>query len=544
MAVATLVALAALLGRRFLRRPPHAPRTAEDLLTPLLIGLVILLALLAEAAHLAAELARGGLPEDLRASRPVASTLAAPLAGLDGLLPLADLADGLSWGHSLLAWAFVASLGWTKLRHVLLGPTNIFFRRLTPPSLPLLDLESGQLGLAKLQDLTWKQLLDLDACTRCGMCLQACPALATGKPLQPREVIQGLQRGLPKIGRSGELPATSIFDLVSPEAAWACVACYACEDACPVLVEIPDKLLGMRRNLAMGRQEMPERVQGVLHSLEVRGHPFPGLQASTRTAWAAGLGVKTLAEAPDAEYLLWVGCAGALVESNVPATRALVRLLQRAGVSFAILGDEEVCTGDPARRLGAEHLFLLLAEQNRATFERYGVKKVIARCAHCFNSLRNDYAQLGLELEVVHHTELLAELLAAGRLPPMAATARRVTYHDPCYLSRANGVFEPPRKALRSVPGLAVVEMGRNRAGSFCCGGGGGHALTGDDGPRKINHKRAAQALATQPDVIAVGCPYCYQMLGDGLGALDARQVAVRDVAEVLADALEDGPPG
>ncbi|MCC7106918.1 MAG: 4Fe-4S dicluster domain-containing protein [Chloroflexi bacterium] len=549
VALVALIGLVALFIRRWVRRPVYAPRTLDDFVIPVFLAAIIKAALLSEAAKVAITLSvigPGAVFAGVAADRPVAA-LIAPLfvgLGLRGPEALGSTAQGLSWLHSILAWGFVGYMGWTKMRHPVLAVMNIYRRRTTPPYLPPLDMESEKFGLATLQDLSWKQLLDVDTCTRCGMCVEVCPAQATGKPLSPRQVIQGLRHGLPKTGWNAKVPAMSVFDLVSPDAAWACVTCYACEAACPVLIEIPEKLLGMRRNLVMVKQEMPERVQDVLHSLEVRGHPFPGLQAGTRTAWADGLNIPTLAEKPDAEYLLWVGCAGALVEANVTATQSLARLLQKAGVSFAILGDEEMCTGDPARRLGAEHFFLMFGEQNTETLKNYNIKKVIARCAHCFNSLKNDYKQLGLELEVIHHTEVLARLVADGRLTLDGEAAQRITYHDPCYLGRANGVFDEPRAALNGVPGMTLLEMARTKERAFCCGGGGSHSMFGDAGPKKINHARTEQALTTNPEVIAVGCPYCYQMFDDGLGAMEARHVKVKDVAEVLEAALQrERPP-
>jgi Fe-S oxidoreductase len=407
------------------------------------------------------------------------------------------------WSHLAAAFALIAWAPYTKLVHVFFAPLNIYAGPLAPAgaSLKPIDFDrSERLGVNSLSGFTWKDLLDLDACTECGRCTAACPAHRVGKSLSPRDIILGL-RGLlhaqaPAARPGVEVPTgvgapadhgmsagsdaaggSAIIGAVpatSPEALWACTTCAACMEACPVLIAQMPKIVDMRRHLTMEEADLPESLQAVVRSLESRGHPFPGTQAS-RIDWAAGLDIPEASSGANAETILWVGCAGALVDRGQKATRALASLLKRAGVPFAILGREEKCTGDVARRLGHEFLFEQLARDNVATLTRYGVKRIITACPHCLNTLRHEYPRLGGTYEVVHHSELLAQLVADGRLDPApAAPGVAVTYHDPCYLGRQNGILDPPRAVLRHATGTAPVEMAEHGTSSFCCGGGGG----------------------------------------------------------------------
>ena len=423
------------------------------------------------------------------------------------------------WFHLVISLGFLAWIPYTKMMHVIAAPLNIYAANLEPigASLKPVDFESAEpLGAGTLDAFTWKDLLDLDACTECGRCTDVCPAHAVGKTLSPRDIILQL--------RDDAWPAS--------EALWECTTCAACVEACPVFIEQMPKIVDMRRHLVMEEAEFPDSMQAAILSLEKRGHPFSGTTA-TRLDWADGLDVRHVSQARDAEVLLWVGCGGALVERNQRVIRALAQLLDRAGVRFAVLGREEKCSGDPARRIGNEFLFESLARENVAKLTKYEVRKVVTPCPHCFNTFKNEYPRYGGRFEVYHHSEFLAQLVDDGRLRVAAGAATRVAFHDPCYLGRHNGVYDAPRRLLG-----AAVEMPRNRDNSFCCGGGGGMSFIEEPPDKRVNQERAREALATGAGVLAVGCPFCMTMMEDGINARGGG-MRVKDIAEVMLDGLE-----
>ncbi|HXG43051.1 MAG TPA: (Fe-S)-binding protein [Dehalococcoidia bacterium] len=470
------------------------------------------------------------------------------------------LHKSLWWLHLAMATGWVAWVGYGKISHILLGSANIFFRKLSPTGAalagtalaPIADFETAErFGAGYLRDFTWKQLMDVDVCVRCGRCEAHCPAYNTGKELTPMGFLQDIKRYLTEMGprllaarRKGEevpdeRPVAG--DVVSFNTIWDCVTCGACEYQCPLFIEHIPKLMDMRRYLVMEQANMPETAQATLMQLEQRGHPWRGTQL-TRTTWIEELareGVQVPMFDGSQEYLYWVGCTGALQERNVKVTKAIVRLLLQAGVSFGVLGAEETCSGDPARRLGNEYLFQMQAQQNIETFKAKGVKKVIANCPHCFNTIRHEYPQLGGHFQVVHHTQLLAQLVAEGRLQPRTIEELwgfPVTYHDPCYLARHNDIVSEPRQVLQAM-GLETVEMERHRKHTFCCGAGGGHMWVEESKGRRINHTRTAEAVASGARVVAVACPFCLQMFEEGAGSVPeaAKQgIQVLDVAELL----------
>jgi len=450
------------------------------------------------------------------------------------------------WTHLVLVFAFIAWAPYTKMAHVLTSTANIYTARLAPigATLRKIDFEkSEKLGINSLAGFTWKDLLDFDACTECGRCTAVCPANRVGKALSPRDVILDLQRLMHDPRRDFSEPFIGATPALSPEPFWECTTCGACVEACPVSIEQMPKIIDARRFLVMEDAEFPETMQQALTSVETRGHPFRGT-AFSRVDWAQGLNITTMADAKDAEVLLWVGCGGALVERNQKVVRSIAQLLEKAGVKFAILGREEKCTGDPARRIGNEFLFETLAQENIATLDRYQVKKIVTSCPHCFNTFANEYPQFGGRYEVFHHSEFLARLVAEGRLSADMPTDKKVTFHDPCYLGRHNGVYDAPRQLVQISTRSAPVEMEQSRENAFCCGGGGGMSFIDEPPNQRVNQERARQVLETDADIVAVGCPFCMTMLEDGINARKGnRDTKVMDVAELLWQAVERPAP-
>jgi Fe-S oxidoreductase len=361
-------------------------------------------------------------------------------------------------------------------------------------------------------------------------------------------IVEGIKEHLlavgPLLAEGKEAPQDKplINGAISEEAVWDCVTCAACMQECPVMVEHIHPIIDMRRYLVMELSRMPETATNALRSLEARGHPWRGT-AFSRTDWAQGLDVKTMAENPDAEVLLWVGCTAALEERSQGVARAIVKVLKAAGVDFAILGEEEMCTGDPARRLGNEYLFQILAQQNIETLKRYNVKKIVTICPHCFNTLANEYPQFGGDFEVTHYTQFVSQLIQQGRLKPTRRVEAVIAYHDSCYLGRHNEIYEEPRRIASAIPGVRLVEMERSRRRSFCCGAGGGHMFL-EEAPRgvRINHMRTDQFLKTGAGTACTSCPFCLQMFTEGLQAKGvAEQKQARDLLEILAESLEEG---
>ncbi len=451
------------------------------------------------------------------------------------------------YSHLLDFLAFLCYLPYSKHSHVLTVLPQVFTRRLEPTGVlaPIPDFEKAEsFGVGKLQDFTWKQLLDPYTCTECGRCTAACPANLTGKLLSPKHVIVNIRHLMeeqePAVLPWTEKPEqpTPLIEGVGFEPIWDCVTCGACMRECPVFIEHVPTIMDMRRYLVMEQSQMPETAQATLMQIEQRGHPWRGAQL-TRTTWIeemASEGVTVPMFDGSQEYLFWVGCTGALQERNVKVTKALVRLFLQAGVSFGVLGAEEGCSGDPARRLGNEYLYQMQAEQNIETFKAKGVQKIIAACPHCFNTFANEYPAFGGKYQVVHHSTFLAGLVAEGKLRGDGLGDKLVTYHDSCYLARHNDIVGAPRQVIAAT-GARTREMARSGKDTFCCGAGGGHMWVEESRGERINNVRAAEAVATGADLIAVACPFCMQMIESGAGAIpeaEQRGVQVIDVAELL----------
>jgi Fe-S oxidoreductase len=454
------------------------------------------------------------------------------------------------WFHMVFIFGFLAYIPYSaKLFHMISAPLNAFFSDLKPKGVlePIPNFEEAEsFGAAKLQDFTWKQLLDLDACTACGRCQARCPAYNSGKPLSPKEVILDLRNYMHELaaspvagtGGNGAEAREMVGDVIRDETLWACVTCGACVQECPVMIEHIDTIVDMRRHLVMNEARMPETVEQALRSMEQRSHPWRGTPY-TRTSWMEGLDIPVLSEKGGAEYVFWVGCTGALMDRNIKVTQAMATILKAAGVDFAVLGEEEVCTGDPARRLGNEYLFQMLAQRNIETLQQYGVKKILTQCPHCFNTLLNEYPQFGGTFEVIHHTQFVERLLREGKLKLTKPITQTITYHDSCYLGRHNGIYQAPRDILQQIPGVKAVEMEHNRERGLCCGAGGGHAWMDENSPRKVNFMRTEEAVRTKADVIGSACPFCLQMFEDGIRGVHVEEsLAVQDLAEIVVKAL------
>ncbi|MBI3091838.1 MAG: (Fe-S)-binding protein [Candidatus Tectomicrobia bacterium] len=505
----------------------------DDGLSLLFFFVVLTTGFLVEGARVAAtEVARH--PDWARWS-PLGYVTAKTLLALNLSPAAATRLHALAWwGHMVLSMALLAYFGWSKMMHVFISSANVFLRSYKPPgafrSIP--DIETAEtFGAGRVEDFTWKQLLDLDACTRCDRCSDNCPATVTGKVLNPKQLILDLQAHLHSPRRQEE---RMVGGVIQDEVLWECRVCGACEEQCPVFIEHLGKISEMRRNLVFVEGRMPETVEATLQCLETRAHPWRGTQF-TRTSWMEGMDIPLLAEGARPEYLFWVGCTGALVERNQKITQAFARLLRASGTSFACLGEEEVCTGDPARRLGNEYTFQTLLRQNIETLKGYNVKKLVTACPHCFNTWKNEAPEFGGSFEALHHTQLIERFIQEGRLRLDRDALGPVTYHDPCNLGRYNGIYEQPRAILRALSGK-VVEMRRSRRGALCCGAGGGHAWMDEQVGQKINVTRLEEALDTKAPTLAAACPFCIQMFEEAVAAKRAQeQIAPLDVAEIVA---------
>jgi Fe-S oxidoreductase len=501
---------------------------------------------------------------------------------LEAVFVLAQLAVVLGFG------VFVT---YSKHLHIALAPLNVLFSR-RPNALgalepmrsngKVLDFEEADpdtdvFGLGKIEDFTWKGLLDMATCTECGRCQSQCPAWATGKPLSPKQVILDLRdhafaKAPYLLATSDEerakLPAsvlaeaerplvggTDVNGVIDPDVIWSCTNCGACVEECPVDIEHIDHIDGMRRHQVLIESAFPAEASTLLKNLENKGNPW-GMGGAKRADWITecdfDIPVVDGTIGDDIEYLFWVGCAGALEDRAKKTTKAIAELLQVAGVKFAVLGPAETCTGDPARRMGNEFVYSMLAQQNVETLNEAGLaapgKTIVASCPHCFNTISNEYPQLGGNYEVIHHTQLLAKLVAAGKLKPVTSVEEKITYHDPCFLGRHNKVYTPPREIIDAVPGTQAEEMHRCKSRGFCCGAGGARMWMEERIGKRINTERIDEALALNPDTVSTACPYCLVMLGDAVAAKKSsgeakESLEVIDVAQLLARSVVLGRP-
>ena len=493
------------------------------------------------------------------AVRPVSSLVA-------GIIPTSSahtIFEVFFWAHMLLVFGFMNYLPYSKHLHVLTSLPNTFLGNLSyPNSLKPINFEEEgveKFGATDIEDFTWKTLLDGYTCTHCGRCTSVCPANQTGKILDPRAIIVAIhdrtmdKAPLVQKQQAGQelsadeqaiLDKKLIGDYIPVEALWQCTTCGACQQECPVMIEHVPAIVEMRRSLVLMEANFPPEVQPAYGNMENNYTPW-AFSSSERADWTEDTGVKTVADNPDFDVLFWVGCAGSYDERAKRVTRSFAELMQIAGVNFSILGTEERCSGDPARRSGNEYLADTLVKMNVETMNGYKVKKIVTTCPHCLNTLKNDYPQFGGTYEVLHHTQFIQDLTASGKLNVKKANGslskEAVAYHDSCYLGRYNNEYDAPRTTLLNVPGLNVVEVPRNKDKGFCCGAGGGRMFMEEHDGKRVNVERTEELMATGAQTIAVNCPFCMTMMTDGVKSADkAEEVKIRDVSEILLDSLKN----
>ncbi len=483
------------------------------------------------------------------AVRPISLPLSQAIFGLDNQ-SASSWYEIFWWAHIVLVFGFLNYLPYSKHLHVITSIPNTFFANLPEKRnvLKPLNLEDENIevfGAADIEHLSWKQILDGYSCTECGRCTAACPAATVGKSLSPRKIIVDIRKRteekgpLLAEGKTDEeiFGKTLVHDYITDKELWQCTTCAACVQECPVMIEHLDSISDLRRNLVLTESQFPSNLNSVFKSIETNFTPWAFNQAD-RANWAEGLNIKTMAEDSNGEILFWVGCAGSFDNRYKKVTQSFAKLMQKAGVNFRILGTEEKCNGDTARRLGNEYLAQMMMQENIETLNNYNVKKIVTACPHCFHSLGNEYKQFGGNFEVMHHTQMIDELLSKNKIKLKDTSETKkinVTYHDSCYLGRYNDVYEPPRESLTKVDSLNLIEMDRNKSKGFCCGAGGGRMFLEDEEGGKINVERTREALETNAETIASACPFCMTMMTDGVKHFEKTdEVAVKDIAEII----------
>ncbi len=556
---AVMIIIGGLLAiyRRYIAKPSRLDTKPDDTLIYGWVFIILLTGFMAKGYRIAA----GGIqPTDWATWAPVSYLFSKILPTFD----TQSYNEVLVWHravlHTLPAFMFLLYImvNRSRLQHILLTPVNVFFRSLEPKgALVPVDLEKAEsFGVSKIEGFTWKQLMDLDACTRCGRCQDNCPAYLSGKTLSPKKVIQDLKQHWydsgPDIfgmfrnklkGKGRDAGVPMIGGVITQEIIWDCTTCGACQEACPAYIEHINKIIDMRRNLVLDQAEMPETAEMALRCIEERGHTCKGTTAC-RTDWCGDIaGAKLLANDSNVEIVYFVGCSAALEDRNMKVSKAFGKILKAANVNFGILGEEESCCGDPARRIGNEYLFQMQAMKNIETFKKYNVKRIVVTCPHGYNCLKNEYPQFGGEFEVIHHSQYIAELISQGRLKLKNNLDKAITYHDGCYLGRHNSIYDEPRTIINALPGVQFKEMARHANKSFCCGAGGGHMWMEEKTGVRISEMRTEQALETNSNVVATACPFCLQMFEDAIKAKEASEkIRPLDIAELVALAIADEP--
>jgi Fe-S oxidoreductase len=535
----TLTAVIAAAVRRIVAPPYPEARTFEAFFILFLIALLMLASFGVNAARISRF--EGSTLQLAQQIMPVSSWFVPFIPeGADKLVH-----DLSWWTHALVLLLFMNLLPLSKHFHIITAIPNVFLRRQDVYLPEREEFKAGnRFGIDRVDGYTWKELLDAFSCTECGRCQMACPADQTGKPLNPRTLIATIKHNLMQNGptlKSEQAATVPLIgegpDSISEEAIWSCTTCGACLQSCPVFIEQMPKLIPLRRHLVEMEARFPVELLNLFENMEGRSNPW-GIAPTERGKWATLLGDRPY-QPGTTEYLFYVGCAGSFDARAKQVTVALALLLDKAGVSWGILGKDEKCCGDSLRRLGNEFVFDKLARDNVAIFKERGIRKVIVQCPHCLTTLKHDYQQYGLELEVIHHSQLLLHLVQDGRLKlPKQFDAGRLVYHDSCYLGRHNNIYDEPRQAISLATGTEPLEMPRNREDGFCCGAGGGRMWLEEFTGERINLVRTKEALEQQPDMICTACPYCLTMFDDGVKDLKADKVQVKDIAEIMAEAV------
>jgi Fe-S oxidoreductase/nitrate reductase gamma subunit len=570
LGVLVIASIGVALFRRYISRPKRLEVSGHSRLDATVILLMILSVMISMFGQNAANIARGA--PIAGEARFVSCAISSALFSASSSESVAAWFQVFWWLHVLIVLGFLNYLPYSKHLHIVSSIPNVFFGKLDARGrllpLNLQDESATKFGASDIEDLSWKQLLDGYTCTECGRCTAACPASITGKPLSPKKIIVDIRRRTmekapllvhgntngvgpaetqmephTRVGESSAKPPLSkqlIDDYITEEELWACTTCMACVMECPVQIEHVDSIVDMRRYLVLNETRFPKELQQTFQNLERNFTPW-NFSHSTRADWAEGMHIPLLADKPDADVLFWVGCAGSYDARYKSVTRAFANLMKHAGINFAILGTEEKCNGDPARRAGNEYLAQMLMTENVATLNRYDVKTIVTTCPHCFNIFKNEYPQFGGTYMVIHHTEFIMGLIDSGKIKLSNERRKTITYHDSCYIGRYNQIYDEPRNAVAAIPGVTMVEMARSRDRGFCCGAGGARMFMEETIGKRVNIERTEEALGLNPDVIGTACPFCMTMMTDGVKAKDAdERVQVKDIAELVWEAVEN----
>lgn len=554
-----MLAVVGALYRRYIQKVERLPKNKDEKVEAFAILVTIFFIVTALLFENASMITLGTHPS--WAVNPFASVIA-PLLSVD----VAHIIYNVAWWlHIILILAFMNFLPYSKHLHVLTSVPNVFFSTLGPTNkLAKIDFEdetTEKFGIVDIDDLPWKSILDGYTCTHCGRCTSVCPANQTGKLLDPREIIVQVRHRTEDVApimlKQKEAKANGteykpseeeqiildkklVGDYVKPEALWQCTTCAACMEECPVNIEHVPVIVGMRRSLVMMEADFPQELAGAFNNIENNAAPWAFPQEE-RAKWAEGMDVKEASEKPDFDILFWVGCSGSFDDRSKKITQSFATLMNIANINFAILGKEESCNGDPARRGGNEYLADTFVKMNIETMGNYNVKKIVTTCPHCFNTLKNEYPDFGGNYEVIHHSEFLEQLIADGKLPFNHDIKKElsVVFHDSCYLGRMNKNYDSPRNTIKSIPGLTVLEPNRNKDKGFCCGAGGARMFMEETEGKHINIERTEELLSTGAKTIALNCPFCMTMITDGVGSTGAENVKVKDISEILLEHIE-----
>ena len=554
-----IIAVLGALYRRYIQKVERLPKNKDEKVEAFAILITIFFIVTSLLFENAAMITLGTHPS--WAVNPLASAIA-PIFSVSAASVIYNVAW---WLHIILILAFMNFLPYSKHLHVLTSVPNVFFSNLGPTNkLEKIDFEdesAEKFGIVDIDDLSWKTIMDGYTCTHCGRCTSVCPANQTGKILDPREIIVQIRHRTEDVApimlKQKEAKAAGneyqpteaeqvlldkklVGDYVKPEALWQCTTCSACMEECPVNIEHVPAIVGMRRSLVMMEADFPQELAGAFNNIENNAAPWAFPQEE-RAKWAEGMDVQEAADKPNFDILFWVGCSGSFDDRSKNITQSFAKLMNKADINFAILGKEEACNGDPARRGGNEYLADMYVKMNIETMGNYNVKKIVTTCPHCFNTLKNEYPDFGGNYEVIHHSEFLEQLIDQGKLPFNHDVKKElnVVFHDSCYLGRLNSNYDSPRNTIKSIPGLTVLEPERNKDKGFCCGAGGARMFMEETEGKHINIERTEELLSTGAKTIALNCPFCMTMINDGVGSTGAENIQVKDISEILLEHIE-----